>query len=223
MSQTKPKSVIRANTRANQPSAATIGEGGLYHVTDEKTVERSNGSAFSPFAPGPFLDTGGDHLMDLVPNEDFTATRVLNVLLQDADRTIDLGPPTAYNPTWTSSAGTPAIGDGTLDGRWVRHGKLIVFTMRMLCGATTTFGTAGGAFAWGLPANATTPLQLAGFGQITMYDSSVNTWYVGSMLSASASTFNVVTHATAGVVTTAVPFTWAASDAMLARGFFYEA
>lgn len=223
MSQTKPKAVIRAGTRALQPSAATQGEGGLYRVTDERSVERSNGSAWSPFAPGPFLDTGGDHLLNIIPNENFTAARNLNIILTDADRTLDLGPPTTYTPTWTSSAGTPAIGDGTLDGRWVRHGKVIAFTMRMLCGATTTFGTAGGAFAWGLPANTITPLQLAGFGQVTMYDASANTWYVGSMFNATASTFNVVTHATAGTVTTAVPFTWANADAMFARGFFFEA
>lgn len=40
-------------------------------------------------------DTGGDHTLQITPNEDFTANRILNLVLNDADRTITLqGSPT---------------------------------------------------------------------------------------------------------------------------------
>lgn len=42
--------ILPPDTRANQPSAASAGDGTLYYVTDESKLERSNGSAWEEFS-----------------------------------------------------------------------------------------------------------------------------------------------------------------------------
>lgn len=54
-------------------------------------------------------------------------------------------------PTWTASAGTPALGNGSLTGRYRRIGKTLQFQFRLVAGSTTTFGTAGAIFFFTVP------------------------------------------------------------------------
>lgn len=56
---------------------------------------------------------------------------------------------TTYTPTWTGSGGNPAIGNGTLTGRYCQVGKLVTASIRVVMGSTTTFGS--GDYRWGLP------------------------------------------------------------------------
>jgi hypothetical protein len=58
---------------------------------------------------------------------------------------------TTYTPTWTASAGVPAIGNGSLTGRYRRIGKTVDFEVALLAGTTTTYGTAGAFWSFGLP------------------------------------------------------------------------
>lgn len=58
---------------------------------------------------------------------------------------------TTYTPTWVASAGTPAIGNGTLAGRYFQLGKTVHFSFRLIAGSTTTYGTAGAYWQLGLP------------------------------------------------------------------------
>jgi hypothetical protein len=48
---------------------------------------------------------------------------------------------TAYTPTWTSTGTAPAIGNGTLQGSYLRVGKLVYTHIYWKAGSTTTFGT----------------------------------------------------------------------------------
>lgn len=48
---------------------------------------------------------------------------------------------TSYTPTWASFGTQPAIGNGTLTGRYARVGKRIAFSIDLVIGSTTTFGT----------------------------------------------------------------------------------
>lgn len=61
---------------------------------------------------------------------------------------------TAYTPTWSSSGTAPAIGNGTLTGRYIQLGKLVVFRIFWQAGSTTTFGT--GYWTWTLPVTRST-------------------------------------------------------------------
>jgi hypothetical protein len=73
-----------------------------------------------------------------------------------------------YTPTFTSaSSPQPALGNGTLTGRYCRINKLIVVQINFLAGSTTTFGTAKLLFS--LPFTNTTNLNAffpIGFGYI---------------------------------------------------------
>ena len=55
-------------------------------------------------------------------------------------------------PTWTQSSGTqPAIGNGTLTGKYVRQGYLVKFDMSLTVGSTTTFGNSSTGWRFSLP------------------------------------------------------------------------
>lgn len=69
---------------------------------------------------------------------------------------------TNYTPTWSSSGTAPAIGNGTLSGRYVQapNGKTVHAVVKLLAGTTTTFGTGGYTFS--LPVAAATNLDRVG-------------------------------------------------------------
>src|SRR4051812_45950306 len=59
---------------------------------------------------------------------------------------------TPYTPVWTSASGTPAIGNGTLRGRYVSHSGVVSVSIVLRAGTTTTFGV--GAWAFSAPVTA---------------------------------------------------------------------
>lgn len=68
---------------------------------------------------------------------------------------------TAYTPAWTSAGTAPALGNGTLIGRYRKMGKILDFRLLLTLGTTSTLGT--GAWFFSLPATmaaAATPDQL---------------------------------------------------------------
>ena len=56
---------------------------------------------------------------------------------------------TAYTPAWTSSGTAPALGNGTLTGRYMKIGRTVVCHINMATGSTSTYGT--GNYNWSLP------------------------------------------------------------------------
>ncbi|MFD5384235.1 hypothetical protein ACFWMG_04560 [Streptomyces sp. NPDC127074] len=57
-----------------------------------------------------------------------------------------------FTPTWTVSSGTnPSLGNGTLAGRYWRHGSHITGTINLTIGSTTSLGS--GNYFWQLPTN----------------------------------------------------------------------
>jgi hypothetical protein len=58
---------------------------------------------------------------------------------------------TDYTPSCVASAGTFAIGNGQLSGRRQVIGKTCRFSVMLVAGTTTTFGTAGAYWTIGLP------------------------------------------------------------------------
>ncbi len=58
-----------------------------------------------------------------------------------------------YTPTWVAeSGGTPAVGNGTLAGRYMKVGRTVDFLVKLTVGSTTTFGNSNANWAFGLPA-----------------------------------------------------------------------
>lgn len=55
----------------------------------------------------------------------------------------------AFTPTWSAATTPPALGNGTLAGRYTQVGKTVHFSIVLTAGTTTTFGT--GTFRLTLP------------------------------------------------------------------------
>lgn len=128
---------------------------------------------------------------------------------------------TAYTPTWTGSGGNPAIGNGTLTGRYrlVPGGDLVQATIRIQAGSTTTFGTGFWSVGYptGIPPSATSLLELV-VPAITIDASAGNRFNVTGQDFVGALVFN---YHTSSIVGPTVPFTWTTSD-MLTANFCYE-
>ena len=124
----------------------------------------------------------------------------------------------AYTPTWTGSTTNPAIGNGTMVGRYQRHGKTVTATINIVAGSTTTFGSGNWIFT--LPFTADT--TVSPIGSVQIFDASTGTVYVGLVVNISSTTMVVYSHNTTAAVGAAVPMTWTTTDA-LRLTFTFEA
>jgi hypothetical protein len=111
---------------------------------------------------------------------------------------------TSYTVTLSGSAGSPAIGDGTVTGKYRRLGKTVDVVIILTRGSTTTFGT--GYPRFNLPATAANANHA---GACTLQDVSANSFAAACHLE---STTVVIPMSASGVVTNTVPFTWATGD-----------
>lgn len=134
---------------------------------------------------------------------------------------------TTYTPSWTTSGTAPAIGNGTLTGRYQQIGQTVFFLAAILWGTTTTGGT--GQWSLTLPVSANqpgSPLNVFYPGPGYSFDSSASATYIGTTVLASATTvigFTVSSAAgLAASVTVTAPITWATSDRFVLGGT-YEA
>ena len=115
-----------------------------------------------------------------------------------------------YTPAWTSTGTAPAIGNGTLTGRYCKAGNLCHFSIYLLAGSTTTFGT--GYYQWSLPATAATLYHLCG---AQGYDSSAASVATGLAWVAPTLGYVEVSAATGFPAlkwAATSPFTWADGD-----------
>jgi hypothetical protein len=64
---------------------------------------------------------------------------LLNTHLRD--NLLSLGTWQTYTPAWTATTTNPALGNGTLTGRYSLTGNTVTWVIELLCGSTTTYGT----------------------------------------------------------------------------------
>ena len=128
----------------------------------------------------------------------------------------------AYSPTWTAVTTNPALGDGTLTGRYLRIGKTILFTLTLTMGATTTYGTGGWILS--LPVAARSGRRAVG--QVDILAGANGYVGAGIVLGGTTSLFLAVPGTVAGgpdrSVATGVPVAWASGNTLAATGT-YEA
>jgi len=127
----------------------------------------------------------------------------------------------SYTPSWTSSGTAPALGNGTITGKYKQIGKTIFVRVHLSLGSTSTTGTGNWRFTLPIAASSSDGVVMPA----TFLDNGVN-WYTGTVTCAyDGSTSYVVPLTSASpsaAVTTAVPFTWATADALTFNGS-YEA
>lgn len=120
---------------------------------------------------------------------------------------------TTFAPVWTAGGGSPAIGNGTLTGRYRRPNgsDLILAVYRFVVGSTTVFGTTFQAFSLPVTASATSVNEATG--PCIFLDSSAGSSITGNCRIFTSTTI-VMNASAGGSVTSIVPITWAAPDEM---------
>jgi hypothetical protein len=132
-------------------------------------------------------------------------------------------PSAAFTPTWSSSGTQPAIGNGTISGRYTRVGSLIFATWLVIPGSTSTFGT--GSYNLTLPVAAAVQRYTLG---VDLLDTGTQ-HYVGQAIVDGNVSTTVFSEIVAGSNATGptgwaqtAPFTFGNTDRLLISGF-YEA
>jgi hypothetical protein len=123
---------------------------------------------------------------------------------------------TSWTPTF--SGGITAIGNATVSAKYLQAGKLVIGSVKVTMGSTTTFAAAGIQLT--APVTMAATLHL-GMGSAYMVDTSAGLGYVGVVTPASASQFSIGYNGTSGA-TNLIPFTWANTD-VLSFSFTFEA
>lgn len=145
-----------------------------------------------------------------------------------ADNALPTPAYTAYTPIWASSGTQPALGNGSLVGRYVRIGKFVHFTISLQPGSTTTFGT--GTYTFSLPVTAVGNTAGAmALGTCWSQQNSSAFWNAAQLTLAGGSvTVATIQYPTtyptsaATVYGATAPWAWATSDRLNASGV-YEA
>lgn len=130
-----------------------------------------------------------------------------------------LGDPwTSYTPAWTGSGSNPAIGNGTLAGKYRQIGKSIDYEINILMGSTTTFGS--GTYSFSLPVTASASVSYHPMGWGIVRDGGAAP-LVRFPTFSSTTTVNLIDVA-GTIVAATVPFTFANTDRIIIAGQ-YEA
>ena len=125
-----------------------------------------------------------------------------------------------YTPTWAAASGSaPAIGKGSLTGRYTQIGSLCHVLIKIYFGSSSTFGS-GGVLRFGLPFTAATISGMAqvGSGSYIINDSGTGTTggtiELGSGLAYITLNCNPAGTVGTTLATNAVPLTWANGDSL---------
>ena len=133
------------------------------------------------------------------------------------------GASTSWTPTWTTSTGThsPAYGNATIDCRYFKLGRLVVFNMNIVFGSTTNFGsgaTTGDNWQFTLPFTSAMVSYPVG---TVMFEPGTSRGVAGNALTTSDGLnlqFNISSAAvngtalSSGVVDSLSPWTWASGN-----------
>ncbi|MFJ3663165.1 hypothetical protein ACIPPM_22170 [Streptomyces sp. NPDC090119] len=94
---------------------------------------------------------------------------------------------TAYTPTWTAST-NPALGNGTLSGRYMKIGRTVLCEVTLTTGSTTTYGS--GVYSFGVPVPAAASgIDPVGTARLTAGSTYIGQCSLGSGQSAMNATF----------------------------------
>ncbi|WP_152618936.1 glycosyl hydrolase family 28-related protein [Pseudomonas aeruginosa] len=117
-----------------------------------------------------------------------------------------------YTPTWTQTSATPAIGNGTLTGNYVRAGHMCHVQIELVAGSTTTFGDAASGYRFSLPFPGHLSFNQRGF-PVQIYDTSAGADFTG-WASIGAGQDYITISAGAQQVRATSPMTWANGDTL---------
>ena len=130
----------------------------------------------------------------------------------------DLGKWQSYTPTWTADTTNPAIGNGTLTGRYVVIGKLCTYVLGLVMGSTTTYGS--GDWAFSLPINAMNTAGINFYGVAHLRKLATANYERQAQITPAESVsiinrfFDPTPGTNSSKISATVPFTWGNGDAL---------
>lgn len=135
----------------------------------------------------------------------------------------------SYTPTWSAASGTaPAVGNGTLTGRYRKVARRIEFQLKLTAGGTTTFGN-GGQWRFTLPENPSSTAYSTDESAKIAIGNAVDTgtaltaaagMWIGSATNLLYVYFNT---ATTGAIIATQPHAWATTDVLFLEGSYETA
>lgn len=146
---------------------------------------------------------------------------------------LNMGAWTTYTPAWGAESGTqPAIGNGTIVGRYQRIGRTINYLIEIVTGSTTTYGDGGasGNYYFSLPAAPASAWDGKRTPRTIWRDNSASAHYSGAGIITTANHANGSIYrftvddgtSSAAFWDSVAPFTMAQADSMTFTGT-YEA
>ena len=136
----------------------------------------------------------------------------------DGSNWISAGFTSTYTPVWTTDGTAPALGNGTLTGRFFRFEKFVFFSVAFTAGSTTTFGT--GNFIFSTPTAVATNNNYGYQCVLLDFGTAWITRLVGNgPVSGLSDKFLILQSGGAGVTFNS-PFTWANGDGAFIQGSY---
>lgn len=126
---------------------------------------------------------------------------------------------TSYTPAWSTTGTVPTLGDGTLEGNYAQAGKLVLFSIILTIGTTTTVGT--GVYTLTLPVATALPPNAA-VASAHFFDASPAGYYQHIAYRTATSASQIALSATAGRWSATNPVVPAVGDVISVNGS-YEA
>ena len=200
-------------TSAKAIQGATIDPALLTVLTDGDILYWNAGDAvFERKAPATLLfsDSEGDPANIGTAAADGTSTYAAR-----RDHVHRPGAWTSYTPTWSSTGTAPALGNGTIAGKYLRIGPIVFYKIALTWGSTTTGGT--GAWTFTLPVTALDTTAYSEPGGAVLNDASVGQ-KIGQTLKLNSTTIYVQTDASPNGIGQGTDFTWTTSDSLLIAG-----
>lgn len=119
----------------------------------------------------------------------------------------------SYTPTWSSTGTQPAIGNGTLNGKWRRVGDSVQAQIFLTAGTTTSYGTGNYQFSFpsGLSIDSTKVENQTTLGQARMTDNGIAN-YVGIVIAETSSNRVSVSLQSGAAWGATTPFTFGNTD-----------
>lgn len=133
----------------------------------------------------------------------------------------------AYTPSFVAQSGGAAVGNGTLQGRYLRIGKLVIFNIELVIGSTTNGGA--GNWRFGLPVAAAAFPFTRGAGWGLLYRNATASSLTNVAIDVvangtdTAPTFATGTPGILGSVNGASPWAWATGDILRLSGVYISA
>ena len=123
----------------------------------------------------------------------------------------------SYTVSWTAESTNPAIGNGTLAGRYNVIGKLCTYVLGLVMGSTTNYGS--GNWAFSLPINAVNTAGINFYGVAHLRNGGIANYERQAQITPAESVsiinrfFDPTPGTNSSKISATVPFTWGEGDA----------